>query len=313
MRRQTLLDGLGSRLDPPRPGPGDEVSHHLQRAIEAARAGSVGSGPRRSVTAIRRRRLVTAAPLATVLTVAGLTVQTFWIAGHSPASSASAAEILNQAALAAEREPALLARPDQFVFTEWTSEVPVDPPQTRRLQRWRSADGTRDGVLRWRLEGETSGWHEEVQPVSEQPGPGYRTDLPSDPEQMLRYLYAQRPKVCDGNGWCLHYKPGDPDVADFTAFITATDMLDTYVPPAARAALFQAIARIPAMTVVRNVHDAAGRPGIAVRHHIDNEFIDLIFDPVTYQYLGGGISLSGQTYRTTNRRVAIVDRAGQLP
>ncbi|MFE9653205.1 hypothetical protein [Micromonospora sp. NPDC006431] len=165
-----MLDNLGSILDPTHPGPGERVRHDLQQAIDvAASARSAGPAARRRGTASSRRRLVAVASFAAALTVVTLATQTMRIAGRPPASVASAADILNQAALAADREPELTARPEQFVFTEWIGDAPIEPPETRRLQRWLSADGSRDGLFRWRLEAEPSRWHDETQAGSGQP------------------------------------------------------------------------------------------------------------------------------------------------
>src|SRR5581483_10827993 len=109
MHSSTLLDQLGSMLDPDRPGPDERVHRRIEHAIATPPAGPAHT----------RRRLVTIASLAAVLTVVTLTAQTVRIAGRPPASVASAADILNHAARAADGAPDLTARPDQFVFVEW--------------------------------------------------------------------------------------------------------------------------------------------------------------------------------------------------
>lgn len=309
MQRPTLLDNLGSMLDPNHPGPGERVRHDLQRAIDdAASAPPAGRAVRRRAATDHRRRLVTAASLAVVLTAGTLAMQTVRIAGRPPASVANAADLLNRAALAADREPGLTARPEQFVFIEWIGDAPTDPPETRRLQRWLSADGTRGGLFRWRLEAQPSRWHDETQAASGQPA--YRADLPTDPKAMLRYLYAQRPKLCDSNGSCAQY---DPTEADLFAFAAVDDLLMGYVPPRARAALFRATAQIRGTTVVRDVVDAAGHRGIAVRQSLEQTWIELVFDPETYGFLGTRTPFFSRIASTAIQRVAIVDEPGRLP
>ena len=144
---------------------------------------------------------------------------------------------------------------------------------------------------------------------------------------MLTYLY--------GNSH------GD-NPRDQQAFITAADMLrGAYLPPAARSALFRAMARIPGVRAMPDVVDVAGRHGVAVTRTYGYRQ-ELIFDPKTYEYLGeqetvvadpgtGGPGTTpgrspghtasqvpdlplGMVFgRIAILRVAIVDRAGQVP
>src|SRR5438552_1398699 len=81
---------------------------------------------------------------------------------------------------------------------------------------------------------------------------------------------------------------GDPSV-DGRAWTAVGDLMrESYLPPAQRAAVFQAAELIPGVTLVRDVQDAAGRTGIAVARVDDRRGLrdELIFNPATYLYQG---------------------------
>ncbi|WP_426512427.1 CU044_5270 family protein [Dactylosporangium sp. McL0621] len=289
----SALDQLGIMLDPGH-GPADHIGHDLRRAFSQPPR----RAPRRNV-----RRLVTAGALATMLAAAVLVVQ----ATGQP--QAGAADVLNRAAAAAGREPELAARPDQFVFSEWWGVVP-DNQQVRYLRTWTSVDGRRPGELRYRVKGSTE-WHAEPTPASGRPA--YHDDLPTDPDAMLHFLYTHDIPICDGNNSCV---PRGLEPAENMAFHVAGDLLRGYVTPKARAALFQAAAKIPGTEVERDVLDAAGRSTIGVRLPDGDErgdWTELLFDPKTYRYLGFRMSTGGKIGVTAIERVSITDRPGQLP
>jgi hypothetical protein len=268
-------------------------------------------------------------------------------AGATP----EAVRILQLAAHQVTATPAPAARPDQFVFVESVnSEVSIniepakDPNgphrataelESRLSRRWNSVDGTHDDVARYLRWGSSrrpleqpdvpSGCRDGKQTDPALPGvtractpqPAVRADLPTDAEAMLRYLY--RPG-------------GAPNVpADEKAFQRAGDVIEaSLTAPAVQAAVFRAVAQIPGVTVSRGVVDAAGRHGIAVIR-TDGPFrFELIFDAKAHRYLGSnagladlttiapGLTVSGMkssdpTTQTAILRVAIVDKAGQLP
>lgn len=99
----------------------------------------------------------------------------------------------------------------------------------------------------------------------------------------------------------------------------------SYVPPTVRPVLFQAITKIPGVTVRRGVTDVAGRPAIAVGltgARTEYTHNDYFFDPTTKQCLGERITATrahdGIPAGTIVRATAItwmgyVDRVGQLP
>ncbi|MFU8872218.1 CU044_5270 family protein [Micromonospora sp. SL4-19] len=328
------LDELGRTLDPPSATPPGRLRHRvLTEASRPARG-------RRWLTAPRFGwRVAAVGSLAAVVTVGVLATQVVSFGEHAPASSASAAErILAGAADQARRQPALPVRSDQFIyvesrdlvmnFTEGGSGRATITPVERRI--WLSADGTRDGLLRERP---ASGRpHESVlagcqdgkftQPNDGRtaegsctPTPAHHADLPTNADGMLRYLYRR----ADGRK-----SPGNGNPRDQEAFTIAGDLIrEAYVPPASLAAVFEAVARIPGVRVVGDVTDEAGRAGIALaRDEVQGIRAELIFDRKTYAFLGEhevltreayGVPAGQSIYSTAVLKVAVVDRAGQLP
>jgi hypothetical protein len=270
-------------------------------------------------------------------------------AGATP----EAARILQLAAYQVTAAPAPAARPDQFVFVESVDSIlhigdlePAKDPDRRHLataklvsqltRRWLSVDGTKDDFARylpWRSSpapveqpvpsGGCRDGREVIDPGKPDvtkactPKPSVRADLPTDAEAMLRYLY--RPGD-DGAG--PGYSP------DQKAFDRANNIIEqTLSAPAVQAAVFRAVAQVPGVTVSPGTVDAAGRRGIAVGRTGGSFRFELIFDATTHKYLGSnaavldlakffiirGMKPTDPSSQTAILRVAIVDRAGQLP
>ncbi|MEV6371679.1 CU044_5270 family protein [Micromonospora musae] len=279
---------------------------------------------------LRGRRLAGVLGLVVVLTVGGLTVQTMGV-GDRPPPTASAAEIFRLAADAARQQPELTARPEQYVFTEELATIrdlpDSGPYHTNRVQRWESAGGLAHVQARYRPENEPNGWGElrvlrpgdptdPTKELDELPSPAYHGDLPTDPDELLRYL---REHPVD-----LHLPEAADEEAVYgsesMAYTTARSMLDGYVPPRALAALYELLARQPGAVVISgDVVDAAGRHGVAIRMPgVIGGNHDLIFDRDTHVYLGyrGSVIRGGKESlhaAAARLRVAIVDRPGQLP
>ena len=75
--------------------------------------------------------------------------------------------------------------------------------------------------------------------------------------------------------------------ADVQAFITAGDLIrESLVPPAALAAVFRAVARIPGVTVARHATNAAGQHGVGVQQTYHGISEQLIFNPRTFAFIG---------------------------
>ncbi|GLH99663.1 CU044_5270 family protein [Phytohabitans aurantiacus] len=282
------------RMRGDQPADADALARARLRLMDEARGGSAAM-----TRAARPRprfgwRLAIAGGLSLVL-AAGVA---FAVAGGSsegepPTGSAvrDAAWILRSAAVAARQEPELAARPDQFVYIE-TVQKGLTPKFTGTERMWRSVDGTRDGLVRW----EPKAGAKTEEPVegcatdSCTRYPGIKTTLPTDPEAMWQHLVTRA--------------AADPVADEFTiAFWTVRR---SYVTPASRAALFEAMSRIPGIAVAEGVTDAAGRAGVAV----ERDGFSLIFDPKTYAYLGDRTAAAEGSARV---RTAIVDRSGELP
>jgi hypothetical protein len=339
MDELAILDDLGRALDPPTGEPPARLRHRLLARMRPA--------PRRRSPGWR---LAGAGGLAAAVAIGLIATQS---AGKphdgTPPAMVPAAQILHDAATAARNSPDISPRPDQFIFIETNSQrgsaQPADPTPTGTAgpgpvagraagaveppsvrQTWLSADGTADGLVRSRprssvdrpesyrstpIDGCRNGLmvqrdkNDKVVPGSSRPctpQPGYLQALPTDPDAMLRYLQTHSQGQ---NG------------RDIQAFITAGDLLDTsYEPPAALAALFEAVAEIPGVTVAQNVTDAAGRKGVAVAMTHNGVRDYLVFDATTHAYLGTRSTPADSDDlidATALLRVAAVDRAGQLP
>ncbi|MFC8298502.1 CU044_5270 family protein [Micromonospora orduensis] len=304
----------------------DLTAHVARRAEMVSVVRPVGHRTR----FLRGWRLAGAFGLAVALTAGGLAVQTMRV-GDRPPATASASEILRMAADAARQQPELTARPDQYVFTEilaTTRELPDSGPyRTVRTQTWQSAGGVAHTQARYRPETDPNGWGElrvlrmddPADPDKELdafPPPAYHGDLPTEPDELLRYLRAHPVD--------LHL----PEAADEEAvygdesmpYTTARSMLDGYVPPRALGALFELLAREPGAVVISgDVVDAAGRHGVAIRMPgVIGGNEDFIFDRDTHVFLGtrGSVVRNGKEsmhMAAARLRLAIVDRPGQLP
>jgi hypothetical protein len=220
--------------------------------------------------------------------------------------------MLLAAASTALTAPKVAVRDDQFVFVEslvasaatsveggkaTTTTVPA------RRQVWLSTSGDRPGLLRKRA---ASGGAWESTPLDKGGPAAYHADVPTDADAALKFLYA------NSHG-------GNP--ADQQAFITVGDLIrESYLKAESLSAVFAATAKIPGVTLVDNVSDAAGRHGVAVSRTHDGIRHELIFDKKTSAFLGerqiavedfphlaNGTVLDS----TAVLRTAIVDHPGQ--
>jgi hypothetical protein len=208
------------------------------------------------------------------------------VGGRVPVANAEAAQVLHLAAAAALQVPDVEPRPEQFVYVKTLSAG-----QTREV--WFSVDGTRDGFAidpgldtepvpfpgcrngrRVVVKGNRADPTRTEECV---PEPAYLSDLPTDVDHMLEYLKA------NSSG-----EAGDPgaigkDISDWIA--------ESYVRPAALAALFEAAARLPGLTLVGDVTDGAGRHGTGIEWSRPQEVHagTLVFD-AHHAYLGSPLS-----------------------
>jgi hypothetical protein len=111
--------------------------------------------------------------------------------------------------------------------------------------------------------------------------------VPTDPDGLLAAIYQL---VEDPD--CAPIPVGDT-VQD-RAFMLIEGMLQTVQPAEVRVALYQALARIPGVTVAHGASDAAGRRGVAFSRAAAIEGrgssgwlrLEVILDPSTGRYLG---------------------------
>jgi hypothetical protein len=135
--------------------------------------------------------------------------------------------------------------------------------------------------------------------------------LPTDPDALLKLITAER-RSEKGN------QPAN--VRDELVFHAIESILsESIVPPKVAAALYRAAAKMPGMTVVPDVTDAAGRHGVGVSVVGDGVVYDgsirdtMIFDKKTFSYLGSTSVLAkdgtGGKAGTVTRVTAVLTRS----
>lgn len=245
------------------------------------------------------RRLALAAAVAAAAaaaTVAALIV----VPGHSPSAPPApgkpptgvrlaAAPFFRRAAMVVSRESVAVPGPGQFVYTE------TEEAGGGISRQWLSVEGNKDGLV------QNSGQHsfklppctvaEAQVPRKSPPGmlsprtikcaedAGYIPTLPTDPHQLLAYLYKigiAQPGDSNSTSWAAN------DFGKAVDFLMST----TYLLPAQRAALFELMAQTPGFTVVSGARDAIGRTGVAVRWTYEGARAEIILNSVSYAYLG---------------------------
>ncbi|TMR91886.1 CU044_5270 family protein [Nonomuraea basaltis] len=288
-----------------------EAAPYSERAKLAARRKLLTTQRKRRPYGITIASVVAAAAAASVVAVnvsapAGQTrggIGTPAVVALPKIAKMSAVEVLGKAAGAATD---LRPRDDQFVkvssqtmygsfaLSATNEQTGEKVPESRYLNRtrrtiWLSADGTRDGSLRiehleplpypgWPIpEGahrnKGSQWMR-LPACGAVPATAYTElkKLPADAEAMRHHLYA---------------KDHNKNSADVEAWTAVGDLLrETYMPAAQRAALYEAAATIPGVTVTENAEDAAGRKGIGVGRVSNGVREEIIFDPTSYELLG---------------------------
>jgi hypothetical protein len=221
------------------------------------------------------------------------------IGGQVPPANADAALVLHKAAAAALTLPDIEPRPDQFVYHKYTDGS----------EDWLSADGTLDsltqgpgGADKHILYGCRNGQRTLVkgdrvigtEPC--RPDPAYRPDLPTNADDMLAYLNRNHSgRAGDANAI-------GKDVMELIGW--------HYLRPQARAALFEAAARIPGLHVVRPATDGAGRAGVGIAWSSEGKGGLIVFDANSYAYLGAGTDPRSMSALL---QVAIVNQVGQRP
>jgi hypothetical protein len=263
------------------------------------------------------------------------------------AAATTAAAVLNNAALAAQSEPAVTPRPDQFVYlklvevTDFSAasrkaaasrgDPPVPSHCVDSAESWLTVSGTRRGL------GVNTG-HCGSQPAQTRRGPepfcqngveraGIAQDAGTSPHGFHGFpctpqqLAAFKPWLPSTTAGMLAYlehhcpvkKPGTGHAESMlgSAFglLASTDLT-----PAQQAAMFHALARVPHLHIVPRVADALGRTGVGIQVRDGRDTSTVIFDPRTFQPLGKNFSNPAVASREALAVPAtVVDRTGQRP
>jgi hypothetical protein len=184
-------------------------------------------------------------------------------------SAVLAANVLDQASAAAETRRYIPARAHEWIYTKMSlttgatpaGVVSAGPYRTSVDETWERADGRQSaGVDNGRLF---------VGPVRTNPSQVFSFDpLPTDPDTLLRKV----------GGRAGLYQPAYERLIDILA--------GTVHPPKEEAAIFQAIKRIPNVTLIKGRVDADGRPAVALGLEEDYLHEEVLLNPKTYAYLG---------------------------
>ncbi|MEV1120981.1 CU044_5270 family protein [Actinosynnema sp. NPDC049800] len=300
---------------------GDETPLPDEAALAPARAALLAGIAERGTVRLRKRRsrysLVGASAIGLAAAVAATITllpsgqpapggQALTKSTTSPVAEpvTDPVRLLAFAARAARADPSAPPRPDQFVYTR--SEAGPEPAR----EIWLSVDGTHDGLLKHpdgttsRFPGCVNGQQEVFKDPAVvlgtepcEPRPAYRSDLPTDVDGMLTYL--------DANA------SGEPGSVNARGKDVLGLINESLLPPLSRAALYEAAARVPGLTVVADARDAAGRPGVGITWPVPPgsspkaKPVVIVFDAKTYELLGTNF------HAITAR--AVVDQVGQLP
>ncbi|MEV4224836.1 CU044_5270 family protein [Nonomuraea sp. NPDC049725] len=284
----------------------DEVPRDLDVRAEEARLRSAmtaaaGGGARR----LPRWRLGVALVGAFGLAVAGFAV----LHDDEPAAKPpplTAAAVLEDAALVAEKSDMPDIRPDQWIYMKEGQPIPELPV----YESWTRMDGKLAATRK-------PGGKIKISKAEKGPANPGKTQaelesLPDDPDRLLAHIRTLAPRagsICQPN--C---PPGTED--DVNAFGTIQWYLKfgPIIPPQKAAAMFRALGRIPNVRIEENVDAGFGRKGLGV-------VLDLgeagkgytILDPVDYDYLGWKAVRDGTEFAMPVLATALVDEAGQVP
>jgi hypothetical protein len=291
-------------------------------------ARSLDAGRRRS-----HRRRATRAAVGGMAAFAALAIATTVIVGAPggdppaptpgrddvvAAQPTDAATLLGKISLAAAQRQ-IAIRDDQFVYEKRQFVTRFPTPIEGRTEvagiseSWTSVDGSRPG---WSAFPDKLGRPFSMEkPIVSKPSwmdPTYKylTTLPTDPDALLASLR----EIADAQP----VKPNRDSDRDQIIFELIGHALNgTMAPPKLSAALYRVVAKLPGVTVIPDITDAAGRHGIGVvrGHKYGNTTQKWIFHKETYEFLGWIMtekkSGADSTYAILTREV--VDRVRQTP
>lgn len=203
-------------------------------------------------------------------------------------ATAAAAEVLRDAAATARSGPPVT--PGAYSYTRELIVFPGET-ETQCQETWLRRDGSMaaGGAFPERPGGrcdphERGPWGPALRDgdADRRPHADVRT-LPTDPSALRERLYSD---AAHGRG----QNPDDKGPRDQLVFDRIGRLLRMTLPPELRAALFQTLATVPGVDVVRGERDALGRQGIALARSFgdpgDTTRVEIILAPGTYRYLG---------------------------
>jgi hypothetical protein len=296
-----------------------------ERAAAAGQEASrrAGRGPAGRVWP--RRLAVTGALSAALAAGLAVTLIVTSTGARSPhfAPATTVAAVLDNAAIAAQRESAAAPRPGQFIYTK--SILAVYQPRHHGYP----ADRVRQSIETWTSAG---GIHPALILTT---GPGTKTARASESGCVHGFVYPagvlkhQRCKARQYAG----YRPWLPTTtAGMRAYLNtgprdgshAQSMIETGfylltgvdLTPAQQAAVYRALATVPGLTVVPKVTDILGRTGVGIRSRPGPGMTwTAIFDRTTFKLLGADIEPTGPGYDRNAMAVqpTVVNKVGQRP
>jgi hypothetical protein len=228
------------------------------------------------------------------------------------APTANAAELADRVATVVAAQSVPTPRPHQWVYTKELERLSDGGGKPFTHERWVRVDGKKDvnadnnDLRAARVSDVSREWRRQlVSAMWPRCPPGKRDQLarvrpavglgrffpnpsavPTDPDGLLAAVYqlVEDPDCSPIRG----------DNVQDRAFTLIDVLLQTVLPAEVRAALYQALAKIPEVTVVKGAPDAAGRRGVGFTRAASIESpgssdwlrLEVILDNDTYRYLG---------------------------
>lgn len=342
---QALRTAMVAAHDDADAPPVEDVLTAARAQVATGGGGAGGSGTGDAGSRTRRRVLVAAAAL--VLVAAGMLVA---LPGTGP-STASAAAVLERAAIGATDPPLLQAGQYRYVETHaWYLHTSALRDRTfsaleeSRYQVWAPQDPAQDWQL---VRGDTGARHWIVGTEQEARAAGIPLGPPALPTRITApcgAFYGPPSDVCHGPGsWqvptsaFLAGLPRDPSrlLARLRAdaphtsrgsaelLVYVTDLLRGPLPVPAdlRSALYRALTRIDGLTLTPGTANLDGRSGTALGIDDSSSRTEIIVDPATGEFIGEReIALhdyqdrpAGTVTGYTSVRSAVVDAIGAAP
>lgn len=286
---------LRETRDVPDPTPAVLTAARTGLDTAAAAATLRVAATRRARDRRRRRRVVLSALVGAAASAALVLAPTLNLAGHQPSGTAAAAETLLLAAEAAGEQPGGWSdAPYWHSVSEYHDPTRGDAVSRREV--WMSRDGVSILVDQGVDDGKTIGLGSASFPAGARALTWDELDaLPTDAVALERDLRAG----IDGTS-----------KDDDAVFVMVGDLLrESPASPALRRALWEVAARIPGITLVGDVTDAAGRPGVAVERGPQR----YVLDPDDGRLLEESMDLGGSVFRYTHLEQGPADTAPAAP